>query len=197
MNINKENIEKINFDKYFIENDLINNRLKVEWDRNCDYFKNCFEEVLYAIDIHYKKYKNRIFDSKFIVRRYSSMIGAHAIGKTKINIGLISQNAMSSTNTTMDHVIGYKTVSKKVVYDFKKNNFNINYMKEKWLKDHLHLWLVIKVTKEEHKLDNIIRGDDDDDDFLDDYKIKLGLNHYKKVSDIYLKKTFKKKYFNS
>lgn len=196
----KSDLIKIDFNTYFTENKLIKNRLEKEWEINKIYFQACFEEVLIAVEAHYKKYGNIIFESKFIGRRYKDMIGAHGIGKTKINIGLISENAVNSNNITLDHVIGYKTCSKKVINDFKKYNFDIDYMKDEWLKNHLHLWLVVKVTKDEHKTENIIRGDEIGDyekNFLNDYKMKLKLNHYKNVSQLYLNCNFKFNYFSN
>ena len=190
---------KIDFNTYFTENKLIKDRLEKEWEINKKYFKECFEEVLVAVETHYKKYDKKIFKSKFIGRRYKDMIGAHGIGKTKINIGLISEDTIRNKNITLDHVIGYKTCSKKVINDFKKYNFDISYMKDDWLKNHLHLWLVIKVTKEEHKTENIIRGDEISDyeqNFLKDYQMKLKLNHYKNVSQLYLNCNFKFNYFS-
>jgi len=41
---------------------------------------------------------------------------------------------------------------------FKKSGYDIDWMLNEWLYDNLHLWATIKVTKEEHKKENIIRN---------------------------------------
>ena len=61
---------------------------------------------------------------------------------------------------------------------------------EEWLKENFHLWLVIEVSKKEHKSDNINRANQQSEESID-YDFKLKLNHYKEVSDLYLRDDFK------
>ena len=90
-----------------------------------------------------------------------------------------------------DHVFGYITIATKVVDEFLKNINNKNEeWYEEWLKEYFHLWLVIEVSEEEHKRENINRSNQKSGESID-YDFKLKLNHYKKVSDLYLRDDFK------
>jgi len=179
----------------WINDDLVKKRLDKVWEVEGDYFKACFEEVIVVLKAHHKKYKNQIKNRQFITRRYQSMIGAHGIGKTAINIGLCSDAALKDRKngkaTVKDHVFGYVSTSRIIVDAFLKNTNNENEQwYEEWLKDNFHLWLVIEVSKKEHKSDNINRANQQSEESID-YDFKLKLNHYKEVSDLYLRDDFK------
>ena len=72
----------------WIHNDKVKERLDEVWEVEGEYFQVCFEEVIDVLKAHHKKYNDQIQNRQFITRRYQSMIGAHGIGKTAINIGL-------------------------------------------------------------------------------------------------------------
>ena len=84
---------------------------------------------------------------------------------------------------TNDHIIGATTVGEYVHHMLKLNKYRIDWMVDEWLYDNLYLWATIKVTKEEHKKENIIRGDASNDvrKLVDS---KMNLKHYKNVSNI-------------
>ena len=179
----------------WINDPLVKKSLGKIWKVEGDYFKACFEEVIVVLKAHHKKYRNQIKDRQFITRRYKDMIGAHGIGKTFINIGLCTEDALNERKkgniAKKDHVFGYITIATKVVDEFLKNINNKNEeWYEEWLKEYFHLWLVIEVSKEEHKRENINRSNQQSGESID-YDFKLKLNHYKEVSDLYLRDDFK------
>ena len=174
----------------WINNPLVKRRLDEVWEVEGDYFKVCFEEVVTVLEAHHKKYGDQIENRQFITRRYKDMIGAHGIGKTFINIGLYTEDALNEENKgeeiVKDHVFGYITIANKVVADFLAGKIN-----NKWLKDNFHLWLVINVSKEEHKKENILRSNQKNGKNID-YDKKKKLEHYKNVSQLfYLEKDYK------
>lgn len=91
--------------------------------------------------------------------------------RTKDSIGL------PSFLTTNDHVIGTSECGRIVHKEFIRCNFDYDYMVNQWLYNHLYLWATIKVTKEEHRKDNIHR----DKNTLDE---KLNLQHYINISEL-------------
>tara|TARA_Y100000590_G_scaffold219341_1_gene248436 strand:- start:36 stop:644 length:609 start_codon:yes stop_codon:yes gene_type:complete len=180
----------------WITDPLVKRRLDEVWEVEGDYFKACFEEVIVVLKAHYKEYKNEIRNRRFITRRYKDMIGAHGIGKTFINIGLYTEDALNEKNKgeeiVKDHVFGYITIAKKVVRDFIDKKICKD---ENWLRKHFHLWLVINVSKEEHKKENILRSNQKNGDSID-YNDKLKLKHYMDVSNLHIRKDFEPKFAN-
>ena len=85
---------------------------------------------------------------------------------------------LSSNKTVGDHLIGTLTIGEHVHDILKKSNYNIDWMVDTWLYDNLFLWAKIKVTKEEHRKDNILRNSNHT------IEQKLNLEHYKKVSTL-------------
>jgi len=171
---------------------LVERGLGKIWKEEGDYFKVCFEEVITVLEAHYKKYGDQIENRQFITRRYKDMIGAHGIGKTFINIGLYTEDALNEKNKgeeiVKDHVFGYITIAKKVVRDFIDKKICKD---ENWLRKHFHLWLVINVSKEEHKKENILRSNQKNGKNIN-YDKKKKLEHYKNVSQLfYLEKDYK------
>ena len=201
----EDNIVKIDRNKSVITNHEVKRRLKRIWDDEGEEFIERFKEVLVAVKAHYKVYDRDILSDGFVSRRYQSMIGAHGIGRTKLDIGLISQNAWkikysnkengNKTPLVFDHLIGYKSISKEVVQDFIDSKFNEDYMCNKWLENHICLWMGVKVTKEEHKAENIQRGDKAGEG-ITDVKSKLMFKHYREDISILLDKNFKSRFFD-
>jgi len=198
-------IVKIDRNKSVIKNPEVKRRLKRIWEDEGDEFIDRFKEVLIAVKAHHKVYKDKILEDGFVSRRYQSMIGAHGIGRTKLDIGLISQNAWkikyskkengNKTPLVFDHLIGYKSISKKVVQDFIDLKLDKESMCDKWLENHICLWMGVKVTKEEHKAENIQRGDKAGEG-ITDVKSKLMFKHYREDISILLDKNFKSRFFD-
>ena len=196
----------IDRNKSVITNHEVKRRLNRIWEDEGGEFIERFKEVLVAVKAHYKVYNSDIFSDGFTSRRYQSMIGAHGIGRTKLDIGLISQNALkikcnnknneNKTPLVFDHLIGYKSISKKVVRDFVDDyKLDIDKMANNWVQKYICLWLVVKVTKDEHKSENIQRGDKAGAG-ITDVKSKLMFKHYREDISILLDKNFKSRFFN-
>ena len=79
---------------------------------------------------------------------------------------------------TSEHPGGCLAVGLHIVNVFKENNLDIEYMVDKWLPENLYLWATIKVTKEEHKKENILR---DPKMSIED---KLAFKHYVNTSPV-------------
>ena len=199
----EDNIVKIDRTKSVITNHEVKRRLKRIWDDEGEKFVKIFKEVLVAVKAHYEVYNLDILSDGFMSRRYQSMIGAHGIGKTRLDIGLISQNAWkikysdnkNKTPRVFDHLIGYKSISKEVVKNIIHFKFNDEYLCNNWLENHIYLWMGVKVTKEEHKAENIQRGDKAGEG-ITDVKSKLMFKHYREDISILLDKNFKRRFFD-
>jgi len=199
----EDNIVKIDRTKSVITNHEVKRRLKRIWDDEGEKFVKIFKEVLVAVKAHYEVYNLDILSDGFMSRRYQSMIGAHGIGKTRLDIGLISQNAWkikysdnkNNTPLVFDHLIGYKSISKEVVQNIIHFKFNDEYLCNNWLENHICLWMGVKVTKEEHKAENIQRGDKAGEG-ITDVKSKLMFKHYREDISILLDKNFKSRFFD-
>ena len=91
---------------------------------------------------------------------YRLMIGYYGVGYGNgFSSGLLSNDAsVKGIPTTTDHWAGASKVGEYVHMIFKKSGYDIDWMLNEWLYDNLHLWATIKVTKEEHKKENIIRN---------------------------------------
>jgi hypothetical protein len=68
-------------------------------------------------------------------------------------------------------LIGVTEVGNQVVKEFIKCNYDVDYMVNEWLYEHLHYWFTVKITKEEHKQENLARNKHSLED-------KINLVHY-------------------
>lgn len=99
-----------------------------------------------------------------------------------IPTGFMTRDASLPYNsTTNDHIIGAKECGRIVREEFKKCNFDFDYMCNVWLYDNLYLWGTIKVTKEQHERHNIKR----DEHTLEE---KINFEHYEDTPEIIYKK---------
>ena len=144
----------------------------------------------FRANLHILKYFDenpQIFSDDFVKKGfYKNGIGYRGVGKGDgFSSGLYSTATVGlpSSMCTNDHIVGATIVGEYVHEMLKENNYQIDWMVNKWLYDNLYLWATIKVTKEEHKKDNIIRGGDKSNvsNLVND---KLNLKHNKNVSDI-------------
>ena len=116
---------------------------------------------------------------------------------TPYKCNLSSQIAnMQKANTVNDHIIGVTSIGKFTTEQFKKKYLKINdnsgwyglsdlditesieKMCREWLPDHLWLWAQCRITKEEHKSNNLARGTDMT------VAEKMKLTHYNKAKII-------------
>ena len=90
---------------------------------------------------------------------------------------LRTKQTLNKTNKelTFDHVVGTTLFGKTVKKIIEQYNFDITYLLNNWLFDNLFLWGTLKVTKEQHNKDNILRNKN----LLLE---KLSLDHYKNVN---------------
>ena len=68
-------------------------------------------------------------------------------------------------------------------------------MANNWVQKYICLWLVVKVTKDEHRHENIKRGDKAGGG-ITDVKSKLMFKHYREDISILLDKNFKRRFFD-
>ena len=186
-------MKKLDKETWF-KDKIVKSKLEQVWNEEGDYYQACFNEVIMVLKEHKKYYGQNIFeDSRFIGRRYKDMIGAHGIGKTAINIGLITEKAhhykkkKKNEKITKDHLFGYITIAKTIINAFQKGKIEND---ENWLKKYFHLWLVIYVTDEEHHKDSIGRSNQKSNVNLN-YHEKKRMKHYKNVSSLMIDENFK------
>ena len=111
-------------------------------------------------------------------------MGYRGIGSSGINSGLCSKNALElkykfgkdyKYDVSDDHVLGATLIGETVEKAIEMSNWNPKLLiKEGWLHDNLHLWGMVRVTKEEHHKDNIVRN-------KHNLNEKLNFEHYKSI----------------
>ena len=144
------------------------------WEKNGPNFKRWFKRQLKHLLVEIEEGSTEKELNSFM---YRLGLGYYGIGRQSgIKSGIITEEAKNKPNTD-DHVFGVVEIGNFIHQEFTKNNLNLEYMVEEWLYNHLWLWMTIKVSKEEHKKDNIIRNEHS----LEEKKL---LKHYKKVSNL-------------
>lgn len=154
------------------------------WEKDREKFINNFKyalEVLNRIDKYY--IPNNLLPPNTLEQRiYRLDIGYYGIGKPGgIPSKIVSSQAakLSSKDCVNDHVIGATAIGEYVHLELRKSNYNINWMVNEWLYENLFLWGTVKVTRQEHKSNNIIR-----DITISSLGEKLNFTHYKNVSSL-------------
>ena len=73
---------------------------------------------------------------------------------------LRTKETLRKTNKeiTFDHVVGTTLCGETVRVIIEKEQFNHGFLINNWLFDNLYLWGTIKVSKEEHKKNTILRN---------------------------------------
>ena len=112
-------------------------------------------------------------------------MGYRGIGSSGINSGLCSKKALElkhkltsswSYFVSDDHVLGATLIGETVEKAIEMSNWNPKLLiKEGWLHDNLYLWGMVRVTKEEHHKDNIVRN-------KHNLNEKLNFEHYKTIN---------------
>jgi hypothetical protein len=106
-------------------------------------------------------------------------IGYNGLG-TQFKSGIQSEasKGLSSNKTVNDHLIGAAKIGEYVHNQLKNSNYDIDWMVDTWVYEHLFLWATVKLTKKEHHKDNVLRNSNHT------IEQKLNLEHYKNVSNL-------------
>lgn len=158
--------------------DIVAPKLEKFWEENKEYLKYTFGRKVIA-DV--AKFKYDIHQDQDLVREYIELnekgtsqlrqfnrlnYGYNGLGGrlTPGVTGLYSRATLTDKDTTDDHLFGVTAVGWKVHMVIKElfdegmsSKFIHDYMTEEWLPNHLHLWVVVKITKKEHKSNNLAR----------------------------------------
>ena len=134
-------------------------RKKLLWDKHEVKFKKWFKSnliLLKTMDENPSDFDDDYKDKAF----YRLMVGYYGVGfGDGFTSGLMSVAAsIKEVLTTKDHWAGMTEVGHHVHDVFKKSGYDMDWMLNEWLYQNLHLWATIKVTREEHKKENIIRN---------------------------------------
>lgn len=107
--------------------------------------------------------------------------------KAKLKAEGITTEEITDEKITADHFFGCLCFTNIMLIDFINCNYDINYMVNEWLRKHLYLWVVIRVTKKEHKIITKKAAefhDQNNPNYELEYNLKLKMEHYKEISDI-------------
>lgn len=151
----------------------LNSRGK-HWSKNENTYKRWFRKQLKHLLVEIEDESTERELASFMWRLG---LGYWGIGRQSGLVSGIKTKDSLTNSYTNDHVFGTVEIGKYIHREFKKNNFDIDYMVNQWLYDNLWLWMTIKVSKKEHKKDNIQRNSHSLDE-------KKDLKHYKNVSEL-------------
>ncbi len=125
--------------------------------------------------------KNLLPPNVLETRVYRLELGYHGIGRpVGISSKIMSKESslLKAKDCVNDHVLGATEIGKYIHDNFKKQNYNIDWMVKNWLFENLYLWGTVKVTKEEHNPKNIIRNS------VHTIEQKSHFEHYTRVSQL-------------
>jgi hypothetical protein len=149
-----------------------------EWNKNKDIFQTNFLGALILLDTTFRNERFPVcYLEKTMYRLNLGYSGIGRIGGITTKLKSIDSINLPSSKKTDDHVFGASEIGRHIRYEFEKYNMDIDYMVNTWLYDNLYLWAKIKVSKEEHKKDNIARNKHTIEE-------KVNLLHYTNVSKI-------------
>jgi len=150
----------INYDTFFIK-EFNNRKRKKVWDKDGASMKESLRFKLTLLKEIDKMSKNLIPEKYLEGEFYRLSLGYRGIGK---NGGIVSgirseaSKGKTSNETVNDHLVGATQVGNYIHKVFKENDYNINYMVDEWLYKHLFLWGTVKITREEHRKENVLRN---------------------------------------
>lgn len=148
------------------------------WKKNERSFKKNFRLKLNILKMIDLQDEFEIPESFYKGEFYRLSLGYRGIGKNDgfaSGINSKASKGLPSNDIVRDHLLGATEVGFYIHKVFKDSNYNIEWMVSTWLYENLFLWATIKVTKDEHHKDNIIRN-------KHTFEEKLNLKHYKNVS---------------
>jgi hypothetical protein len=137
-------------------------------------------EIINNFDSACRQYKAASACENQLKSWRKNQMGYRGVGKSRGLIsGLSSKEALNlqMKDCVWDHVIGVTLIGKTIEKLIESNNLDIDLIVEKYLYSHLYLWGKVKVTKEEHRSQNIIRNKHSLDQ-------KIRLEHYERVSPL-------------
>jgi len=150
-----------------------NNRNKY-WEKNSLYYKKWFRRQLKHLLL---EIEDGVSEGEMNFFMYRLGLGYWGIGKQSgIPSGIKTKDSLTNSNTD-DHLFGTVEIGKYIHKEFESCGFDIDHMVNVWLHENLWLWMTIKVSKEEHKKENIERN-------IHDIEKKVNLEHYKNVSEL-------------
>ena len=145
--------------------------IKLHKDRIISNFRSAFLQLQAIQNDDYGVCKNQLSGWLRLT------MGYRGIGfNNGVYSNLKTKQTLNKTNKdlTFDHVVGTTLCGETVKKVIEQNNFDIEYLLNNQLFDHLYLWVTLKVTKEQHKKDNILRN-------KNSLSEKLNLDHYKNI----------------
>ena len=159
--------QKMTFKKYFNTNRkdevLEKHSLQIK-----DTFLKTLTTLITPIQYDYFNPANPQYNVSWTHRYYKDTVGYNGIGKFTGIRSYVSTKAAYTNymddgkwvlkTYTDDHLLGATDIGKFVVDEFIKNDLNVHYMVTVWLPEHLYIWGTVRVTKEENKASNILRG---------------------------------------
>lgn len=110
-----------------------------------------------------------------------------AFNLKKLKAEGITTEEITDEKIIADHFFGCLCFTNIMLIDFINCNYDINYMVNEWLRKHLYLWVVIRVTKKEHEIITKKAAefhDQNNPNYELEYNLKLKMEHYKEISDI-------------
>ena len=153
-----------------------------------------FQRLLFGYRIDLTPYKTKLSSKKANFKESSNVVKDHIIGTSLIGFYVVYEfKKKLKEELKTKHLEPFEELSEKK-YD--KNWFEFIYnaaedFSNKWLKKHLCIWSQCRITEDEHSIDNLVRGWEDDDinkekgiKLTDQKKLKilekrLNLTHYK------------------
>ena len=106
-------------------------------------------------------------------------LGYNGIGRD-VSSGIRSEATLGlkSNQIVHDHLFGATEIGKHIHQVLKDSDYDIDWMVEEWLYENLFIFGTIKITKEEHQKDNVLRNSSHT------IEEKLNFKHYIKVSKL-------------
>jgi len=151
------------------------NKLKRDdvWDNRGERIRRRFRMQLERLKAVVGKYSD-----EEIMKVIQSDIGYNGLG-SQFYSRVISQEALNNPDQLMskDHYFGAMTIAEVVLKSFKESELDIDYMVDEWLYEHLYLWATVKITRVQHKADNLPRH-------VHTYEQKLNDEHYQEAGII-------------
>lgn len=183
------------FEKLSIE--LINEKIRVQhFEKNRNKIESKWRTWLVMLKAGLED-PNCDLDSIHLFCR--QMFGYGTFGNSGPIIGLFTENGINVNSTETenqlvnDHVFGCLLIAILVKKTFIESGYDIEYMINEWLPNNLYLWMVVRMTKDEHRM--VPKFNKDYKKFLSEqyteiidttfeYKYKLNLLHYSEISKV-------------
>ena len=138
-----------NFKKYFNQNVIIKPKQLKKYQKAFWWAVHITKPSNTSWDEMPNSHKNQLF---------KNTLGYQSAGTSGILSNLQSENASRGKEAIVkDHIYGATEIGKLVFKKILKGDFDTKAKADKWLKNNLHLWGIIKITFTEHKSNNVVR----------------------------------------